>query len=96
MIKVVAKNYIKEEKKEEFLELCKILIEETNSKDAGCIEYNLFKDSKDEGVFTFIEAWEGYEALDQHMKAKHFLELVPRLGEMAAKPGETNIYEEIN
>jgi quinol monooxygenase YgiN len=95
MIKVIAKNYIKEDKIEEFLQLTKILIEETNSKDAGCIEYNLFKDSKAVDVYTFIEAWDDYEALNQHMKAKHFLELVPKLGEMAAKPGETNIYEEI-
>ncbi|MDF2800754.1 MAG: hypothetical protein K0S61_657 [Anaerocolumna sp.] len=95
MIKVVAKNYIREDKIEEFLELTRVLIEETNSKDTGCIEYNLFKDSKESNVFTFIEAWESYEDLNQHMKAKHFLELVPKLGEMAAKPGETNIYNEI-
>lgn len=95
MIKVVAKNYIKEDKIEEFLSLTKILIEETNQKDAGCIEYNLFRDSKESNVYTFIEAWESYEDLSQHMKAKHFLELVPKLGEMAEKPGETNIYTEI-
>ncbi len=95
MIKVVAKNYIKEDKTEEFLALSKILIQETNSKDAGCIEYNLFKDSKESNVYTFIEAWESYEALNQHMKAKHFLELVPQLGEMAEKPGETAVYTEI-
>lgn len=95
MIKVIAKNYIKEEKIEEFLKLSKILIEETNSKDAGCIEYNLFKDSKEVNVFTFIEAWEGYEELNKHMKAKHFVEIVPKLGEMALKPGETAVYEEI-
>lgn len=95
MIKVVAKNYIKEDKVEEFLELAKFLIEETNSKDAGCIEYNVFKDSKDSSVYTFIEAWESYEDLTSHMKAKHFVEMAPKLGEMSSKPGEINMYNEI-
>lgn len=95
MIKVVAKNYIREEKIEEFISLSKLLIKDTNSKDTGCIEYNLFRDSKETNVFSFIEAWESYEALHQHMKAKHFLEIVPKISEMTSKPGDMNIYEEI-
>lgn len=95
MIKVVAKNYIKEEKIEEFITLSKVLIKDTNSKDTGCIEYNLFRDSKESNVFTFIETWESYEVLNQHMKAKHFLDIVPKISELASKQGEMNIYEEI-
>jgi len=42
-IRVVAKNYVKPEKVQEFMDLCKNLVEAT-LKEEGCIEYGLYQE----------------------------------------------------
>ena len=44
MIKVVAENFIKSEKVEEFIVLAKQLVQDTRQNDAGCIRYELLQD----------------------------------------------------
>jgi quinol monooxygenase YgiN len=95
MIKIVAKNFIKEDKISEFKALAQKLVAATNQNDAGCIHYELFQDTKNSKILTIIEEWESQAALDKHMAAKHFREIVPAFSEFAEKPGEINIYQKV-
>jgi len=95
MIKVIAKNFIKEDKVEEFIEKAKRLIQETTEKDAGCIHYELFQDLKNPQILTIMEEWESNEALGKHMASKHFLTIVPQMADFSEKPGETNLYQKL-
>lgn len=93
MIKVVAKNYIKADKVEEYITLARQLVKDTNDKDAGCIRYELFQDTSNPQTLTIIEEWEDMKALNEHMEAKHFKEIVPLFDELSQKPGEVNLYQ---
>lgn len=95
MIAVIAKKYVKAEKTEEFLKIAKELVEATNKLDEGCISYDLYKDPKEPNVYTILEHWESYKALEDHTKAKHFTDIIPKLGGFMEKPGETNVYEKL-
>ena len=91
MVKVVAKSTNKEGTLEEFKSVVAHLVAETR-KEEGCISYQLFQDVKDRNVFTFIEEWQSQEALQSHMKSKHFTEAMPKLAQVREKDSEVNIY----
>ena len=95
MIKIVAKNYVKADKVDDFIALVTKLVQETNKNDEGCIHYELFQDIKDPSILTIIEEWESKEDLKNHMAAKHFLEIVPMLGALTEKPSENNFYQKL-
>jgi quinol monooxygenase YgiN len=78
MIKVVAKNIVKADQVAEFIALGKKLVEETNRNDKGCISYELYQDMDHPEILTMIEEWESQQALEQHMAAKHFQEIIPQ------------------
>ena len=84
MIKVVAKNFIKLDKKNEVLEIIKELVEKTRE-EKGCIKYELFQDVESEGAITFIEEWESREALGDHMASEHFKRIVPQIKDYTEK-----------
>ena len=87
MIKVIAKLTIKEDMVELFKNIVNELITETR-KEAGCIQYQLFQDINNKQVLSFVEEWESIEALQKHMKSKHFLENVPKFAELEEKEPE--------
>ena len=93
MIKVVAKNIVKKDKIEEFITLAEKLVEATNKNDEGCIHYDLYQDINNPQLLTFIEEWESMEALNKHMAADHFKEIVPKLGAFADGPTDMNLYQ---
>lgn len=95
MIKVVAKNYVRADSIDAYLSIAKQLVELTNKNDAGCIHYELYQDTENPQILTMIEEWESSEALQNHMSAKHFTELIPQLGPLSEKPGEINIYKKL-
>jgi len=95
MVKVTAVNYIKEECVDTFLSIAKELVEKTNALDSGCIKYELCRAVNDPLRFTMIEEWETQEALNQHMKAKHFQEAVPKFGDLTSKPSEMTLLEKV-
>ncbi|AKB58394.1 putative quinol monooxygenase [Methanosarcina barkeri] len=61
-IRVVAKNYVKPEKVQDFLGLCKSLVE-VSLKDEGCIDYGLYQELENSGVLTFLESGKMKKAL---------------------------------
>jgi quinol monooxygenase YgiN len=95
MLKVVARNYIKEGKTEEFIAIARSLVEDTNKNDAGCISYTLCQELGNPQVLAMIEEWESQEALDNHMKAKHFLDNIPKLGALCEKEAEISLYQKL-
>ncbi len=92
MITVVAKSVLKEDKVVEFKKLTEELIEETR-KEKGCIDYALYEDIENEGIFTFIEKWEDMDCLKAHFESAHFKKIGLQIGELR-KSREINIYKE--
>jgi len=95
MIKIVAKQTVKQAKIDNFIALARKLAAQTRKSDAGCIRYELFQDVKELRTLTFIEEWENQNALDEHMRAGHFKEIFPQLAALCEKPGEINIYRKV-
>ena len=94
MVKVVAKSFIMEGKFEEYMNLCKELVEETR-KEEGCIKYEIYQDEKDTTVLTVIEEWESRETLDKHMLSEHFTRIVPMLSKFRIKKSDVNVYNKL-
>lgn len=95
MIKIVAKNYLKPGRKQDFINTARELILKSRAEE-GNISYSLFQDIHDENVVTFIEEWKDQNAIDIHNSTEHFTRIVPLLGEFCARDGEVNLYEELN
>ncbi|WIM48249.1 putative quinol monooxygenase [Methanosarcina mazei] len=90
-IRVVAKNQVKPEKVQEFMNLCKSLIEET-LKEEGCIDYEVYQELENPEILTMLEEWKDEGSLDQHIRSDHFKEIFPLLSECLDKETEINIY----
>lgn len=93
-IRVVAKNYVKPEKVQEFMGLCKKLVE-ASLKDEGCIDYGLHQELENSGILTFLEEWKDKGSLDKHLNSNHFREIFPLLSECLEKETEINVYTKI-
>ncbi|WP_461204829.1 putative quinol monooxygenase [Clostridium sp. DL1XJH146] len=91
MLKIVAKNFVKKDKVDEFKELCKELVAST-LKEEGNISYELFQDIEDPTILTFIEEWENAEVLAIHAKSEHFTRIVPMLGKLTEKEMQISKY----
>ncbi|MBP1908335.1 putative quinol monooxygenase [Methanolobus bombayensis] len=90
-IKVVAKNYFKPEKSEDFIDLCRKLVEET-LKEEGCIEYGLYQNSERSDILSMIEEWEDEHSLKKHFESGHFKEIVPLVVDFLEKEAEVDKY----
>jgi quinol monooxygenase YgiN len=95
MIKVVAKFVIKEEKVDKVKSITKELIEKTREED-GNIAYELYQDTDNPQIFSFIEEWKDKEALETHMGTDHFKKALPELESISAAEAEINTYKLIN
>lgn len=93
MIKVVAHNYIKVDKVEEFIALAKQLVQATKENDTGCIRYELLQDIKNPRLLTMLEEWEDQESLKRHAASKHFVDASARFADYMEKPGEVHLYQ---
>ena len=93
MVKVVAKNFIKPESIKTAEPLFRELVAATQ-KEEGCIEYRLFFDPKETGVYAFIEEWASQAALDRHMASEHFKRILPQINALASKPGNALVLDE--
>jgi len=92
-IRVVAKHIIKEDRLDDFIRLGKKLVESTNKEDWGCISYQLYQDMSNPHVVAMLEEWESQEAIDNHLKAKHFHDILPELAECLAGPSDFNNFK---
>lgn len=93
MIKIVAHNYVKADKVEEFITLAKQLVQTTREQDAGCVRYELLQDVKNPQMLTMLEEWENQESLNGHASSKHFKEAAVRFADYMEKPGDVHLYQ---
>ncbi|MGK0466322.1 putative quinol monooxygenase [Clostridium sp.] len=94
MITIVAKNTIKQGKTTDFKILAENLINESR-KEIGCISYNLYEDSNNCNILTFIEEWKSEEAIKLHNNSEHFTSIVPQLVEFKESQTQINLYKKI-
>lgn len=92
MIKIVAKNIVKEDCIHEFMKYASKLIEESR-KETGCKQYGLFQDISNPFVLTFIEEWRDEDAIKAHNNSEHFVRIVPKLKELVLEPTDVVIYK---
>ena len=90
MITIIAKNFVKEDKLEEFKALARELVVESK-KEKGCISYELHEDINNKNILTFIEMWKDREAIDFHNSSAHYTRIVPKFAELREK-SEVNLY----
>jgi quinol monooxygenase YgiN len=95
MIKIIAKQSVKPDQIDGYIELMGELVAKTRQLDTGCVEYGLFQDIKDPKILTIIEEWESQDALDKHMATAHFKEIIPKLNAFYEKPGDVNYYRPV-
>ncbi len=95
MITVIAHNYVKEGCMEEFLAIAKVLEEETNTLDAGCIRYGMHQNLSEPLIVTCMEVWASQEEMETHLKSSHFLKSAGELSTYCAKPTTVNLYKKL-
>jgi quinol monooxygenase YgiN len=83
-LKIVAIAETSADKAEELKKVCLGLIEPTR-KENGCISYELYQDSANAGIFTFVEEWESREHLDVHLKSPHLVAAGEAFGKIVTK-----------
>jgi quinol monooxygenase YgiN len=71
MLILHAKVHVKPEKRAQFLQLVKPLIEASNQEE-GVIAYSCNEDVTDPNTFLFYEEYIDQSAIDSHFQAKHF------------------------
>lgn len=94
MIKVIAKNFVKENKSEKVIELAKALVEETLKED-GCINYGMYQDANNPSILIMVEEWKTMEDLNKHMCSQHFKRIVPQMGEYICEKVQMNICKKV-
>ena len=94
MIKIVAKNYVKPECVQAFLDATKELIKKSQEEE-GNVFYTLNASKTNPNTLTFIECWKDQAAIDFHNQTPHFTTIVPKLAEYCEKAGEVELFDEI-
>ncbi|MDE5845307.1 MAG: antibiotic biosynthesis monooxygenase [Muribaculaceae bacterium] len=69
-------------KREALVEMALKLVEESK-KERGCVAYDLYIDARDQDRMMICETWNDVESLTSHQGSRHFVEIVPRLHELA-------------
>lgn len=78
MILITAKQTVKPDKVEDFLNAVGPLIKDSQAEE-GCIEYNLYRSQNNSNILTFVEKWKDMDAIEAHNSSAHFTTIVPRL-----------------
>ena len=71
MIKIFAKQLIKEGKEEEFLKICAELVEKSRAEE-GNVFYSINRSKENDRLFAFIECWKDQAAIEIHNATPHF------------------------
>ncbi|OQO69304.1 antibiotic biosynthesis monooxygenase [Enterococcus villorum] len=90
MIVINAKFTIKSEKRNEFLEEVKQLVESTK-KEEGCLGYQLYESIDFENEFVMIENWRDLQAIEGHNQNSLLQKLFKNMSQYGNKKTEINI-----
>ncbi len=95
MIKIIAKNYVKEGKTEEFKALAAELVAKSQAEE-GNVFYTLNISQNNPNLLVFMESWKDKDAIAFHNATEHFTRIVPQLGALCEVPGEVELLDEID
>lgn len=76
-----AKNVKRGKLLDELLKLIK-----PTCKEEGCLEYILFEDKNQAGIFYMREAFNDYEAFKAHVETEHFKNFASQINELMLEP----------
>ena len=77
--------HIKENSMMDAIELLKKLVIETR-KEKGCIQYDLYEDNRNKGVFFIHENWESNEDLHNHQVSDHMMRFREGISSLIENP----------
>ena len=83
MIKIIARQVVREECIEQYRALARELVEKSR-REAGCIHYQSLQGLTDRRIHIFVEEWKDQAAIEAHNASEHFTRIVPQLGELFA------------
>ena len=92
MIRIVARQTLKEGAGERFVEIARDLVAATRQEE-GNISYNLHRNVNEPLVYAFIETWKDQEAVEKHLNSEHFLKYAPQLDELMAIGAQLEVFE---
>lgn len=78
MVHVIAESYVKKENHEEYFTYVKEMIECT-VKEKGCVQYVITQGIENEECFVFVEKWETYDDLQNHLQSEHIKTIGPKM-----------------
>ena len=94
MIKIVAKQIIREEAIPEFVALAKELVA-ASVNDPGNVYYTLNVNVKNPAEYAIIECWEDQASIQNHMAQPHFQKATAAMAPMVAAEPVMDIFAEI-
>lgn len=65
---------------------------EKSLNDDGCIAYDIFESATRKDVLMICETWRDEAALAAHQQADHFVELVPKIQDLAEMKTESFVF----
>jgi len=77
--------HIRENAMMDAIEILKKLVIETR-REKGCIQYDLYEDHRNKGVFFIHEAWETSEDLHNHQVSDHMVKFREAIAGQLDKP----------
>lgn len=77
--------HIKENSMMDAIELLKKLVIETR-REKGCIQYDLYEDNRNKGVFFIHENWETNEDLHNHQVSEHMMKFREGIASLVENP----------
>lgn len=77
--------HIKENYMMDAIEILKKLVIETR-KEKGCIQYELFEDNRNKGVFFIHENWESNDHLHNHQVSEHMMKFRDGISSLLERP----------
>ncbi|KFC22611.1 putative quinol monooxygenase [Epilithonimonas lactis] len=77
--------HIKENSMMDAIELLKKLVIETR-REKGCIQYDLYEDNRNKGVFFIHENWESNEDLHNHQVSDHMMKFREAIVSLTENP----------
>lgn len=84
---VIAKLIAKPGKESELRKALQGLVGPTRQ-EAGCIKYDLHESNEKPGLFIFYETWIGTEALADHFKTPHIIDIQRKTKDLLLEPME--------
>lgn len=90
MIGLVAVLRIKPGLEEKAYDLCRLMAEEVNKKEPGCLLYEPYKSRSNPKEIFFLEKYYSMQDLEEHRKTKHFLEFREKIKEMLVEAPVAN------